>query len=409
MKPSQSQRDAVATASAPSLRPWRAALACGALGVAGAGVVGVAGWAWPAGIGQAGPAGAALAGTLVALAGRAGMALAGRAGMALAGRGHGASGSAASVPVAAGPGHGRTEQLLRQVVPVWQRTAESVRQVAERDAEALTERFAKVSAHLDVALAATAGTPQMDAGAIDALMERHQPEIDRLRADARAAIDAAAAAMQAVQGVGEHVQVLGDLVKELQGIARATQMLGLNASVEATRAGVAGGGFAVVAHDIRELSTQSRQAAAQMAKEIDAAQQRLAAARRLNECTTLDDEDLALRIDIHARAALRAIVASLGDVARSSRTLLEAGRQARCDVDDILMGLQGQDRVNQMLQSVVADIERMGAWLQGRPDEAARSPADWLERLEQSYTMEDMRSSHHGTKQVQASSGVEFF
>ena len=304
---------------------------------------------------------------------------------------------------------GADNSLIRQVVPVWLRTAESVRHTAEKEAEALTERFARVSAHLDVALAATAGTPQMDVGAIDALLERHQPEIDRLRADARAALDASDAASQELRRVEGSAQVLARLAKEVQGIARATHMLGLNAAVEATRAGAAGGGFAVVAHDIRALAAQSRQAAVQMVKEVDGVQQRLATARSRGADTSLDDEDLALRSEVNARAVLRALLGSMGDVARSSRTLQEAGRKAQADIDDILMSLQGHDRVNQMLQSVITDIGRMSAWLDGGSDEAAASAAEWLERLDKTYTMEEMRSTHHGTKAVEAQTAVEFF
>ena len=40
---------------------------------------------------------------------------------------------------------------------------------------------------------------------------------------------------------------------------------------------------------------------------------------------------------------------------------------------------------------------------------AAAAPALWLERLEASYTMEDMRSSHHDTVKIDRAAGVEFF
>ncbi|TDM06628.1 MAG: hypothetical protein C4K60_19180 [Ideonella sp. MAG2] len=62
-----------------------------------------------------------------------------------------------------------------------------------------------------------------------------------------------------------------------------------------------------------------------------------------------------------------------------------------------------------MLVSVTDDMTRMQDWLEGGEDEAANSIPRWLERLEASYTMEDLRSSHHETAQVNKSPSVEFF
>jgi methyl-accepting chemotaxis protein len=62
-----------------------------------------------------------------------------------------------------------------------------------------------------------------------------------------------------------------------------------------------------------------------------------------------------------------------------------------------------------MLNSVTEDMARYTAWQQGEPDETAASPTAWLERLESSYTMEEMRSSHHNTVAVERTAAVEFF
>jgi len=58
----------------------------------------------------------------------------------------------------------------------------------------------------------------------------------------------------------------------IAGIARQTNMLALNASIEAARAGAAGKGFAVVADEVRKLSVQTGDAAAQIAGLVESIQ-----------------------------------------------------------------------------------------------------------------------------------------
>jgi len=73
------------------------------------------------------------------------------------------------------------------------------------------------------------------------------------------------------------------------------------------------------------------------------------------------------------------------------------------------MSLQSQDRLSQMLTAVTEDMQRLVLWLNGADDPAALHPLQWLERLEASYTMEEMKASHHNLVAVQQSSGVQFF
>ena len=113
--------------------------------------------------------------------------------------------------------------------------------------------------------------------------------------------------------------------------------------------------------------------------------------------------------DENAREVIVALVGSLTEISRSSRGLRDASRQVQSDLEKIYMSLQSQDRLTQMLNAVTEDMARFAAWQQGEPDPAANSPALWLERMESSYTMEELRSSHHNTVAVERTAAVEFF
>ena len=70
----------------------------------------------------------------------------------------------------------------------------------------------------------------------------------------------------AVKELGERTDSITSIVAMIEEIARKTNLLSLNASIEAARAGAHGRGFAVVAEEIRLLSRQSGEAASRIGK-----------------------------------------------------------------------------------------------------------------------------------------------
>jgi len=59
---------------------------------------------------------------------------------------------------------------------------------------------------------------------------------------------------------------IGDIVASIQQIARQTDLLAINAAIEASRAGTAGRGFAVVAHEVKALAARTNEASSQVSE-----------------------------------------------------------------------------------------------------------------------------------------------
>ena len=303
----------------------------------------------------------------------------------------------------------RGGDLQKQLVPIWKRQVEASRSYSEASMASLLESFASVSMQLDDALGQTATNHWLDLGVADDLMTRHKDELDTLTSTTRLAVRLKDDMLGTITWLSD---TLGDMIalsKEVQSVSRATHLLALNASVEATRAGASGGGFAVVAAEVRVLAGQSRQIGIQIGRHVAQMQERINQVKQQVRRQDTDEDELVLQAEQNAYSVLSAMLGSVAEVTQSSRTLRDSSRIVQDEMEKISVSLQSQDRLSQMLAAVTDDMQRLVLWLNGAEDTAAAHPHKWLERLEASYTMEEMKASHHNLVAVEKTSGVQFF
>ena len=95
---------------------------------------------------------------------------------------------------------------------------------------------------------------------------------------AHQAVGVAEATTQTVGKLGDSSQEIATVIKLINGIAEQTNLLALNATIEAARAGEAGKGFAVVASEVKELAQETARATEDISQRVEAIQTDTAAA-----------------------------------------------------------------------------------------------------------------------------------
>ncbi|MFJ2321795.1 methyl-accepting chemotaxis protein [Pseudomonas sp. NPDC087817] len=116
-----------------------------------------------------------------------------------------------------------------------------------------------------------------------------------------------------INTLGQRSQEIGGIVSVITSIAEQTNLLALNAAIEAARAGEQGRGFAVVADEVRNLASRTRQATDEISGMIHSIQQETG-----NAISTMEQGNLLMQEGLSRNANVASALARIDEQSRSA-------------------------------------------------------------------------------------------
>jgi methyl-accepting chemotaxis protein len=247
-------------------------------------------------------------------------------------------------------------------------TAGSLNEVSEATAGQATE----ISGSVDSTSAGVAGI----ASAIEEMNASVSEIARQIAASAEIAREAeaeSASTMDQIRELEQNSRRIGDVIQLITDIAEQTNLLALNATIEAARAGEAGKGFAVVASEVKNLATQTARATGEIADQIGAIQSAtglsVAAIERISGTIQRLSE------------ISGTISAAVEEQEAATREISVNVQDAANDTSGIVRGVAQLSQGAALVDSSAADVDKTSKELVTETENVRRDLAGFVEQL----------------------------
>ena len=204
--------------------------------------------------------------------------------------------------------------------------------------------------------------------------------------------DASREVTTAIRGLAEKSQEISGIVETITAIAAQTNLLALNAAIEAARAGEQGRGFAVVADEVRKLAEESKASATLITRVIEQIQEQTLRAVEVVEHGAERTDESAATVE-QARRAFEAIGYSVDDmnvrieqIAAAAQEIAAGATRMRDDVAEIAAVAEESSATTEQVSASTEQTSSSTQQIAASAQELART-AEELESLVGRFTL----------------------
>ncbi len=161
-----------------------------------------------------------------------------------------------------------------------------------------------------------------------------------------------------IRNLAHLAQRIDDIIGSVSEVATQSNLLALNASIEAARAGIHGRGFAVVAEEVRSLSHQSTRSA----KEVQAILEEIQAAMKQAIRATqegLQEVDSGLQVTTAVDQSIRQLLELVQRCNQTVNGIYSISRQQAANMETLVIDVERMDRVSQSQREWARSIEAL--------------------------------------------------